>query len=95
MKALLMAFGATEYHAACLAPILWAIVVLAAIYLTAGAAYDVWQHRTAERARQAGQQRRTAERARQAGQQRRTAERARQAGQQRSSGRDQDRRRCG
>lgn len=57
MKALLMAFGYPEYHAACLAPVLWSIVILAVVYITANVAYNIWQRRTVEQPRRAQRQR--------------------------------------
>lgn len=52
MKALLMFFGRAEYHAECLAPVMWTLLLLAILSYIIGVAADVQDHKRQQAQRQ-------------------------------------------
>ena len=52
MKAILMFFGCAEYHAECLAPVMWTLLLLAILSYIIGVAADVQDHKRQQAPRQ-------------------------------------------
>ena len=52
MKAILMFFGYAEYHAECLAPVMWTLLLLAILSYIIGVAADVHDHKRQQAPRQ-------------------------------------------